>query len=226
MERARRHQRLLSGARVRAARARRRARRPQPDPPGRLRPPRRRAELRAGRLLPGPARRREGRRSRSCSPGCSGASLKAHAAERAARRLLGARARRLPRCGSRSRRGSALSFFVAHLGDLPRPGRRRGRRRRPLAAALAVAALVGAARIRRAQRPLRARLERRARAGSPTTRSMRRPPSSGRAAPRRPRRAARLPAADRARPLLRAASSDSPSRAVRLRSLPDLAVAP
>ena len=103
MRRVHRHPRLLSGPGVRTACACRRARGPQPDPPGRPRPPRRHAELLGGGVLPDPARRREGR---DRAPARTAALAPAQGARGRAGGAAAARlARRAGRaCGSRSRR--------------------------------------------------------------------------------------------------------------------------
>ena len=122
--------------------------------------------------------------------------LKAHAAERAARRLLGSRARR-PRLRVTLSPRLTLTFFavtaVIYLVQADAEGVAAGRW--PLV--LALAALVGPARVRRPLRSLRARLGR----GAGVARRVRGVCAGlgrARAPARRPRRAACLPAADRA----------------------------
>ncbi len=144
-------------------------------------------------------------------------------------RAGGAAAARLARAPAASA-GHALAAPDAHVlcghrGHLPRSGRRRRRRRRPLAALLALAAHVGPARVSPSS-PYSARLSgARCRGGSPSTRSLRRPRSSehdGSSAAQRRMSSGRGSCS----PLLLAASSGWLSRAVRLPSLPDPAVAP
>ena len=144
---------------------------------------------------------------------------RARTRRRAGRPAAGRRPRTAAASSGSPLSAAALPLVLPpHLGDLPRPGRRRGRGGRPLAAALAVAALVGAARLRGARACLRRRLEPPCAAGSPTTRSTRRRPSTARAAwlGRSPLHVPRPSLCSRS---LRAASSASRSRAVRLRFL-------
>ena len=101
---------------------------------------------------------------------CSGASSRARSAERAALRLLGGRAARC-RAPVRAVRPALARLLPPDLADLPRADRRRGRRGRPLAAARAVAALLGAAGLRGARRPRARSSGAPFAAGSPTTRS-------------------------------------------------------
>ena len=93
-----------------AARARRRAARPQPDPPPRLRPACRDAELRARRLLPDPPRRREGRDRAAARP-APGASRGRTPPSASARRLVGG-ASRLPKLRIALSARLCLSFFL------------------------------------------------------------------------------------------------------------------
>src|SRR5262249_33546748 len=125
-----------------AARGCGRARRPQPDASDRRRPPRRGAELRPHGLLPGAARGREGRRR----PAPRAAALARDAG--ALGRAGCAEAARRPRANAAhappALRPALPRVLPPDLGDLPRADRRRGRRSRALAAALALAPLVGA----------------------------------------------------------------------------------
>ena len=144
---------------------------------------------------------------------------RAHFAERSARRLVGG-ASRLPKLRFALSARLCLSFFlltsVIYLVQADAEGAEVGRW--PLlspwlhSSALPVFAVLSV--------DLRRRLERRARAASPTTRSTRRRPSTGRAASSA---AARCTSPGRAfcSRSLRAASSASRSRAVRRRFLPD-----
>ena len=144
---------------------------------------------------------------------------KARAAGRAAHRGR-RRARRAAEAARAARPHRAVASPLAHLVrrhgvDLPRAGGRRGRGRRPLdAAVLAVAAQLGAARLRRPRRRRRGRLPRRRRAGSPTTRaSPRRPSPTHAVSPRpgfRPRRCSAAPT--RGRPARASVSRSNPAR--------------
>ena len=224
MERARRHQRLLSAlafgllALVAELAGRSLTHRLE------LRPPRRDAELRGRRLLPVPARRREGRRSRSL---LARARLALRPRARAARAGGAARARRhgAPRALPRLRldalaaalaRVLRASTSVFYLVQTDAEGARR-----PLAAALAVAAHLGAARLRRARGPLSRSSGAPCAAGSPTYEQY------AQATVARARRLARAAHRCRVRAartepprFRRGASSGSPSRAARLRSPP------
>src|SRR5581483_3364039 len=175
------------------------------------------AELRARRLLPDPARARERRDRAPPRP----AALAAPAgAPRRARRAEAAR--RPLRAAPPARHAVApplARLLRPHRRDLPRPGRRRGRRRRTLAAALAVAALVCAAGVRRPGRPLRARVGRGPRVAG-RLRGVRAGDGRSRAPPRGARRASHAPAARGARraaaPDLRARVREPPASAPRV----------
>src|SRR5262249_127652 len=178
---------------LRATRARRRARRPQPDLPPRRRPARLVARLRDRELLPVPAgggqggdraaageSRLAGRARRRGGPG---------GAEIARRGGLETFSR--PAHTRRSLAAALAGVLLRHLALLPRPDRRRTAFDRAIALALALAAHVGATGLRRACSPRRGRLgrgRRVARRLRAIRRSGGRPPPPSRSPPRGPAR--------------------------------------
>ena len=177
-------------------------------------------ELLGRRVLPVPARRGEARRRAAAR--APGLALRPRAHGRAGRTAR-ARGRRQGRGAAAAPAARPLAAPLGarvphHLDLLPRPDRRRAGRLRALAAVRALAAHLGAAGVRRARRPRRARLER-GRLLAARVRALRR----GHLRPRRSGRARRRrAAARRARPAdrgsRRESSSASPSRAGRLPS--------
>src|SRR5262249_47304831 len=140
------------GSRLRAACARRRTGRPEPDPPRRRGTARPLAELRAHRVLPGAAR---GREDRDLAPART-AALAGHegAIARGCRAHSAGRQVTPPADALPALRPALARVLRADLGDLPDAGRRRGSRSRAVAGALAVAPFVGTAGLRGDQRRL------------------------------------------------------------------------